>query len=139
LYINIKLYNIMNCLDIREEKIMDKILGLNNLQHDYSDVLSITDEWYDEDDWHSENIYGKGYIIYYFAFAKTKMKQFEEYLDLSWASDSDKQLILNSTVSEFSLCDNEDKITFQPRYFDDVYATISQDVLNSLMKLVNNK
>lgn len=118
---------------------MNKILGLNNLQYYDIDVISTTDEWYDEDDWHSYNIYGGGYCIYRFSFDKTKMKHFEEYLDLSWASDSDKQLILNSTISGFSLCDNEDKITLQPRYFDDIDAFVPQDVLDDLMKLVNDR
>lgn len=118
---------------------MNKILGLNNLQYYDVDVISTSDEWSDEDDWHSYNIYGNGYCVYSFSFDKTKMSQFEEYLDLSWASDNDKQLVLNSTVSELSLYDNEEKITFHPRNFDDVYAIVPQNIIDDLMRIVNNK
>lgn len=112
---------------------MDTILGLSNLKYVDYDPCDF-DNFSMDDDWHRWERNNDCLIIYYFSFDETLLKNFKKYLNIDMFSDRDKQVILNSYVSELTLCGDE--IAFTTDTFEEIYATIPTKELDKFKKLI---
>lgn len=105
---------------------MYDILGLKNLHLGWIDVVD------------------RDFITYDFTFDKTKMKQFEEYLDLSLCDENENQIILKSNVSNFSIFNKgkgayENTLAFYIGNFDTIFATVPEIIFDKLTELIDNR